>query len=281
MKNYQLIHNEFDSNLACIKIKKEKFIAVDTEFFLQRKKFVLSTIQICTSNECYIFDISDGLRSIPDSLKKIFESRRITKVFHACQQDIKILRSDFDIKIENVFDTQIGMMFLSSESYISYKDLVKKLLNISIEKLHKNDDWEARPLSESQTNYLIQDVSYLFQCYSILLRDLKQARRLSWFREYINEFLSSTDRKKNEKFELNYDQIMILNILKYLLKMASLKKNISEKLICDTKDLIELIIGRGGRLKDGWRWKVFGKMGDGFLKGAVRVGISDLVCLRD
>ena len=38
-------------------------------------------------------------------LKFIFEDPNIIKIFHSCESDVKLLKSDFDFNIVNLFDT--------------------------------------------------------------------------------------------------------------------------------------------------------------------------------
>ena len=82
-------------------------IAVDTEFIWRNTYFPsLSLIQISTHNKIFIFDMYQNNNLI--ELKKIFESNEIKKIFHSLRSDISVLKSALNVKVLNVFDTQIA-----------------------------------------------------------------------------------------------------------------------------------------------------------------------------
>ena len=127
---------------AINEIKKSNLIAVDTEFIWRNTYFPsLSLIQISTHNKIFIFDMYQNNNLI--ELKKIFESNEIKKIFHSLRSDISVLKSALNVKVLNVFDTQIAESILVNNSsiQIGYKDLVKKYLLISISKNETNSDW--------------------------------------------------------------------------------------------------------------------------------------------
>jgi ribonuclease D len=239
--NYEVVLTEECCDEVCKKLSTEAVIAVDTEFFVQKNIFVLSTIQIASSSGNYLFDLDFPLGKMPQSIKDIFSDQNILKIIHAHQQDVEILRRDFEIKIRNVFDTQIAMMFLSTNDVYSYQDLVKEFLKIDIEKLHKNDNWQLRPLTESQINYAIADVFYLYQIYPLVCERLEKRKRLHWMTDYMNDLFQSTAdsnrvnetiKKYNiliENKEKYYRFTMIFNLLHELLPHNLLKNVIEAK----------------------------------------------------
>ena len=249
--NYQIIRDEESCNEVCKKLTQESVIAVDTEFFTQKNVFVLSTIQIASFDANYLFDLDFSSGVMPILLKEIFSNKNIVKVIHAYQQDVEILRRDFEIKVENVFDTQIAMMFLSVNDIYSYQDLVKEFLQIEIEKLHQNDDWQIRPLTDSQINYAITDVFYLYQIYPLVCAKLKKKKRFEWMIDYMNDLFKSVAvnpadeviKKYNiliENKEKYYRFKMLFNLLHDLLP-NNLLKNIIEAKNLTVNKLLHII----------------------------------------
>ena len=218
---YQILRNETEVNILCEKILTQKYITVDTEFFTNKKtkKFVLSLIQICCGDLNYLIDINDFTEIkdnknhylFPQKLKQIFESNKIIKVFHACQQDYEILKNDLQIKVSNIFDTQIGMMFLHVEELYSYQALVQEFLKVKIDKTHQMDNWQERPLKEEQLDYAAADVFYLYKIYPLLVEKLKKKNKLNWAKNYMLEIEETKNQKFSSKFS-SHDLIEKYNI---------------------------------------------------------------------
>ncbi len=167
---------------AINEIKKSNLIAVDTEFIWRNTYFPsLSLIQISTHNKIFIFDMYQNNNLI--ELKKIFESNEIKKIFHSLRSDISVLKSALNVKVLNVFDTQIAESILINNSsiQIGYKDLVKKYLLISISKNETNSDWSKRPLKPNQMEYAANDVRYLIRIMQTQIIKLKKMKLLEVF----------------------------------------------------------------------------------------------------
>ena len=215
---YQILRNEAEVNELCDQILAQEYIAVDTEFFTDRKKkkFVLSMIQICCNNLNYLLDINDFIEIregknhcvFPIRLKQIFQDRKITKVFHAYQQDYEILKNDLKIKVKNIFDTQIGMMFLHVEELYSYQALVHEFLKIKIDKSHQMDNWQERPLSDEQLQYAATDVFHLYKIYPMVVAKLQKKSKLHWAKSYMAEI----ENIKNQKLT-SHDLVEKYNIV--------------------------------------------------------------------
>jgi ribonuclease D len=208
---YQILRNENEINELCEKILTQKYITIDTEFFTDKKtkKFVLSMIQICCNDLNYLIDINDFIEVIdkknhyiiPIKLRQIFENSSIIKVFHAYQQDYEILKNDLKIKVRNIFDTQIAMMFLSVDEVYSYQTLVYEFLKIKIDKSHQMTNWQDRPLTDEQLHYAASDVSHLYKIYPMIVEKLRTKNKLSWMQSYMEE-LERTKNQKLSSFDL-------------------------------------------------------------------------------
>jgi ribonuclease D len=155
---YIIIDSEEECNIACSQLLNEKYISIDTEFFRQEGRFELSVIQIGAATNNYLIDFVALNFNIPKNLRLLFENSQVVKIFHDHTQDLEILNGHYEIILSNIFDTQVAMMFLTDSEIYSYKDLVKKFLKVEVDKTHKLDAWEVRPLTQPQMDYAISDV---------------------------------------------------------------------------------------------------------------------------
>ena len=234
---YTIVTDELSCEEICVKLSLEKHIAVDTEFFISNKRFNLSLMQIADSEKNYIFDMNFSSCGIPKCLKNLLENEEVVKIFHAYHQDYEVLLN-LNVNAKNIFDTQVAMMFVSTDEIYSYKDLVKEFLQLNIEKLHKNDDWEVRPLTDSQLQYAIADVFYLRKIYPLIVELLTSKQRIEWMIEYMKEVLDAKNRNRIDELIIKYN-VVIKNddqYNKFILLYDLLKESIAHNLL---KNLIE------------------------------------------
>jgi len=173
----EVVYIDSDEMLDTSLLEIEEFnkIAIDTEFNWRNTYFPeLCLVQIATSKKVYIFDVKINLNF--DGMRKIFENKNILKIFHAMRNDISILKHFFNSDFINVSDTQIAEKVIqqSNDASFGYKDLVKKYLNINIDKSETNSDWKKRPLKKNQIRYAADDVRYLIELMDELKLKLKK-----------------------------------------------------------------------------------------------------------
>lgn len=163
----------------CERASHHRVIAVDTEF-LREKTYhpKLCLIQIATDEEAVAIDplvISDL-----SSLVALLEDSRITKVFHACSQDLEVIFDSLGCMPSPVFDTQLAAAFLGQRQQIGYAALVEAYCGIRLPKAESLTDWSKRPLEEDQLRYAEDDVIYLPGIYDQMMAELVRQDRLSW-----------------------------------------------------------------------------------------------------
>ena len=78
---------------------------------------ILAIIQMSTQESDYILDcysLRDAIRNdhSQSSLKGIFSDKRVTKIMHGSDTDIKYLVTDLDICTINLFDTARALSFI-------------------------------------------------------------------------------------------------------------------------------------------------------------------------
>ncbi|MDD5169765.1 MAG: ribonuclease D [Syntrophales bacterium] len=154
-------------------LRAEK-IGVDTEydsFRYFREKLCL--VQIRTGDATYLFD---PLSSFDFTfLGEVFNNPHILKILHAGDNDIRILRRDYDFEFQNIFDTSRAASILGCQ-YLSLAVLIRQYLGVEFEKLKRlqRSQWENRPLTEEQVTYAVRDTSYLMPLYEVLQKELRE-----------------------------------------------------------------------------------------------------------
>ena len=163
--------------------KNANFLAIDTEFLRERTYYP----QLC------LIQISDGVKAIAiDPLAKSLDlnpvwelmlNPKITKVFHAGNQDMEIFLHLMNELPTPIYDTQIAAMVCGLGDQVGYDKLVKSLLDHDIDKTSRFTDWSKRPLSDRQILYALDDVIYLAKLYPLMLERLNNENRNHWLDE--------------------------------------------------------------------------------------------------
>lgn len=165
--------------LACDTIRLSKVICIDTEFHRETTYYPeLALIQISTGEQTVCIDplpISDFTPFL-----SLLTNTDVTKVLHASQQDLEIFNHLFNTLPSPIFDTQIAAGLLGYGDQIGYAALMKKELNIDIDKSQTRTDWMKRPLSREQLLYAANDVYYLAKAYPKMVQQLDALNRLEW-----------------------------------------------------------------------------------------------------
>ncbi len=165
--------------LSCDTIRRSKVICIDTEFHRETTYYPeLALIQISDSEKTCCIDplgITDFTPFI-----SLLSNPLVTKVLHASGQDLEIFNHLFNVLPSPMFDTQIAAGLLGYGDQIGYAALIKKLLNVDIDKSQSRTDWLKRPLSREQLLYAASDVYYLAKAYPKMLAKLEELNRLEW-----------------------------------------------------------------------------------------------------
>jgi ribonuclease D len=163
------------------KLAHARRIAVDLEadsmYHFQEKVCLL---QIATRHHKTVIDPL-GIDDL-SAIKPIFKDARIQKIFHGADYDVRSLYRDFQIEIENLFDTQLACRFLGFKA-TGLEAVLQARFQVSLEKKYQRKDWSKRPLPDDMIRYAANDVRYLLPLASILERELTDKGRLAWVRE--------------------------------------------------------------------------------------------------
>ncbi|MDR2876583.1 MAG: ribonuclease D [Chromatiales bacterium] len=181
MEQIHYVDTESELLALCRVFAEQPWIALDTEFVREETYFPrLCLLQLAVPGTVACVD---PLVLSLDPLLDVIYDRAITKVFHACHQDLETLFHLHGALPTPLFDTQIAAPLLGLPAQASYARLVEDVLGTHLEKAHTRTDWSRRPLSTEQLDYAADDARYLGPLYLHLRDRLSELGRLQWLEE--------------------------------------------------------------------------------------------------
>ena len=174
----------------CAHASKFDYLTVDTEFLRERTYYPkLCLVQLAfpsdqEDNAVLVDPLDNQLDLSP--LYELFLNSNVVKVFHAARQDLEIFFHDKSIIPNPLFDTQLAAMVCGFGEQVGYETLVRSICKVNLDKSSRFTDWSLRPLSDSQKDYALADVTHLRQIYEYLKSELKQNKREAWVQEELN-----------------------------------------------------------------------------------------------
>lgn len=149
-------------NLAS-KLESNHDYAIDTEFERSRTFYLNpALLQIKCGEQVYLVDLA------------IAEIAQVTlqavkgMVLHSGSEDLELYHQVTGNKPERVYDTQVAAALSGYSLHTSYLNLVKDLMGIELDKGMSRSDWLARPLSDAQLRYAVEDIAYLDEFKAVL-----------------------------------------------------------------------------------------------------------------
>lgn len=142
---------------------KVGYVCIDTETTgLNYLKDELCTIQLCCKDFTSIIKF-DKYQAY-DNLKEVLYSKKVTKIFHNAVFDVSFLMKNLNMDFfGKLVCTKIASKIVNGlEHNNSLKPLLKEYLNVDIDKSEQLSNWSKSVLSESQKEYAINDVKYLY-----------------------------------------------------------------------------------------------------------------------
>ena len=187
-KEINFINNDITSDLYNL-YKNSSFLAVDTEAMgLIHGRDRLCVVQICNELEltsCVKIELNT---SMSPNLKKLFENKEITKIFHYARFDVAALKCNLGINTKNIFCTKIASKL--ARTYTNkhgLKDLINELLGVELDKSSQSSDWGSdESLSKEQIDYAANDVRYLIEAMDKLKTILKREGRYELAQQCFN-----------------------------------------------------------------------------------------------
>ena len=235
--------------------ERAKVLSIDTEYdsfhYFNEK---LCLIQIHTNDTTYVFDPLDNLDL--SFLGKYFDDQRVVKVLHAADNDIRLLKRDYQFNFRNVFDTHRAALLLGFQQ-LSLEKMILQFVGIDLKKNKKiqRSHWDNRPLTEEQLEYAAQDVVYLPMLYDkqsaeLDLKGLKETAMKAFIKiadaDWREKRLNRHGYIKIDGYELlNQEQKELLKKL-YLWRFRRAKdENRAVFMFLSDKNLLDLALDKG------------------------------------
>ena len=159
----------------CERATKRAFIILDTEFVRTRTLTPqLGLVQLNDGDSEYLIDplcISDL-----SPLANLLVNPDCIKVLHACSEDLEAFQAALGVMPSPVFDTQFAAQLAGIGTTMGYANLIDTLLGIKLDKGESRTDWLARPLTDKQCEYAINDVKYLLPAYLAIVEKLSKSQ---------------------------------------------------------------------------------------------------------
>ncbi|CAE7944864.1 rnd [Symbiodinium sp. KB8] len=182
LSNHIYITSQNSLEEYCQKVKQSSYICLDTEFIRENTYYPILCLIQCLDEKGNLAIIDPLPENLDlDPFKDILFDLNITKVFHACRQDIEIFYNIFGKVPTPLFDTQVSAMVCGYGDCAGYETLVRTMLKRRLDKSSRFSDWSQRPLNKKQIKYALADVIHLKDIYEKLLKDAK--KRCSWIKE--------------------------------------------------------------------------------------------------
>ena len=173
MSDFVWVDTDRELQTARKDIENSALIAIDTEYDSFRYfRDKLCLIQLKTDRATYLVDPLNDMDM--SYLGNIFSNPAIPKIFHAGDNDIRLLNRDYGFDFESIFDTQKAASLLGYK-HLSLSSVLHQAIAVELNKTKRiqRSQWDIRPLTEEQKAYAAQDIAYLFPLYDKLNRDLE------------------------------------------------------------------------------------------------------------
>ena len=168
----RFIQTQAEFTALCESLSAAKLLTVDTEFVRTRTLVPkLGLLQVCDGEQVALIDplALDDL----SPFWQLLENPAITKVLHACSEDLEVFLTAGAKPAQNLIDSQVMMTFLGHGLSLGYAAMVKHYLDIELDKSESRTDWTKRPLTDNQLKYAAADVEHLYTLFPELLADIE------------------------------------------------------------------------------------------------------------
>ncbi|MDO4441896.1 MAG: HRDC domain-containing protein [Moraxella sp.] len=228
------VRNENELYALIDEIDEVDVVALDTEFIKRTTYYpILALVQVNTGHGIYLVDAPR--LDLTEFWQALIEVP--TMVWYACGEDLGIFYLlAKNAPLTNIFDVQIGVAYLTGKLQVGYSQSVAQILGVELDKGESQSDWLARPLSQEQENYAVNDVRYLLALYESVKQKLEQNQLLNHVIEDSNLYakeLHDTAHIKDEVLYLEfsspeYDRTQIGVLQALVAWRESLARSINE-----------------------------------------------------
>jgi ribonuclease D len=185
----RLITTQTDFDALCDEMADAGLVAFDTEFISETHyRPRLCLLQFATRTRLAVVD--PFAVECLDRWWRLFTDEETTVVTHGAREEVRFALHFAGGPPRRMVDVQVAEGFLSRGFPLSYKALVRRVLNVQIDTHETRTDWAKRPLDSRQIDYSLEDVQYLLAIWDQQQKALRKRGRLEWA---WNEFGRRTD----------------------------------------------------------------------------------------
>ncbi len=176
-------------------------VAVDTEFMRGANYYPQPCLlQIGIDGRGWLVDLLAGLEIA--ALEPLFSDPGTIQVYHACGEDLEILRLLGLPLPPRLFDTQVAASLTGIGFNLSLQALVLIVLGRDLPKDATRTDWARRPLQPEQLAYAAADVEWLPAVHHHLQTRLEELGRTAWFGEEMQALRNRVSSAGSEEGDL-------------------------------------------------------------------------------
>lgn len=197
---YVVVDDEVKCRDALRYVNAYKCVAVDCEGGNLGRAGTLCLVQVATpDHKAYLFDVADDGRRrafFDMGLRRVLESRKVTKLMHDCRRDSDALWHHAQTKLSNVLDTQVAHAVVAHRKgrRVPLPAGLSAVLQLYLGKeheskaeMHKEMDrdpsfWARRPLSAAAAEYAATDVLLMHALARKFIDDLDPREKDEWRR---------------------------------------------------------------------------------------------------
>ena len=178
-----MIEDQAALEAFCKRAATATFLTVDTEFVREKTYYpLLCLVQVASDDEAVAIDpLAPDMDLAP--LLALMNETSMPKVFHAAGQDLEIFANLAGTLPSPLFDTQIAAMVCGFGDQVGYERLARSLAGAELDKTARYTDWSRRPLTDTQINYALGDVTHLRTVFVELTNRLERDGRVQWVEE--------------------------------------------------------------------------------------------------
>lgn len=243
--NYEIVTEQSVLNEVCAQAAKTSLIMLDTEFVRTRTLYPdLGLVQMYDGERLSLIDTVALADLTP--LWQLLGDTSITKVLHACSEDLEVFMHESGQLPVNMHDTQVMAAFLGYSVSTGFAKLVEDFLGITLDKGESRTNWMARPLSKKQETYAAADVYYLYPLYKILLAKVEEKGYLTSLEQECDLLLEkkaqpinqeSLYKKVKQSWRLEPEQLAVLKELCVWRYKQAQKRNLALNFVIREDDL--------------------------------------------
>ena len=190
--HFTLIQNNEELAQVCQLARQQSAVALDTEFMRVSTYYPkLGLIQLYDGDRVSLIDPLSITDFSP--FVELLRDQQVTKILHACNEDLLVFLQEFDALPQPMMDTQIMARFLGFANSAGLAKLVLHYLGIEMDKGATRTNWLKRPLSPVQLQYAAGDVWYLLPVYQKMQIELAQSPWLQAARNLALSYVVKSD----------------------------------------------------------------------------------------